>query len=101
MKFDINVVVHLHSDTAIQEILAEILAMSQQLDALEAELTKNTDATQSVVVLITTLRQEIIDAGTDPAKLQVITDKLQANTQALADAAVANTDPSQSGSRRR
>jgi hypothetical protein len=91
MKFDINVTVHLHSDHAFQEILAEILAMSQQLDELEATLTRNTDATDSVVVLITTLRQEIIDAGTDPAKLKAVTDKLAANTQKLADAAVANT----------
>lgn len=91
MKFDINVTVHLHSDHAIQEILAEILAMSQHLDELEAVLTRNTDATDSVVQLITTLRQEIIDAGTDPAKLMEVTDKLAANTQKLADAAIANT----------
>lgn len=91
MKFDINVTVHLHSDHAIQEILAEILAMATKLDELETTLARNTDATDSVVSLISTLRQEIIDAGTDPAKLKELTDKLQANTQRLADATVANT----------
>lgn len=90
-EFNVTAHIHLHSDVAHQEILAEILAMSAQLDQLEATLTRNTDATDSVVVLITTLRQEIIDAGTDPVKLQAVTDKLEANTQKLATAAVANT----------
>lgn len=91
LNIDVTAHIHLHSDIAHQEILAEILAMSQHLDELESVLTRNTDATDSVVQLITTLRQEIIDAGTDPAKLKEVTDKLAANTQKLADAAVANT----------
>lgn len=72
-------------------ILERLTKMAIQLDELEATLTRNTDATDSVVVLITTLRQDIIDAGADPVKLKAVTDGLQANTDRLAAAAVANT----------
>lgn len=88
MRLDINVNVHF-SD--FPHILERLTHMAIQLDELEATLARNTDATDSVVVLITTLRQDIIDAGTDPVKLREVTDKLQANTDKLAAAAVANT----------
>lgn len=88
MHLDINVHVHF-SD--LQFILERLTQMAIQLDELEATLARNTDATDSVVVLITTLRQDIIDAGTDPVKLKEVTDKLQANTDKLAAATVANT----------
>lgn len=88
MRFDIDVHVHF-SD--LQFIVERLTHMAIQLDELEATLARNTDATDSVVVLITTLRQDIIDAGTDPVKLKEVTDKLQANTDKLAAAAVANT----------
>lgn len=86
MRFDINV--HF-SD--LPYIIERLTKMAIQLDELEATLARNTDATDSVVVLITTLRQDIIDAGTDPVKLREVTDKLEANTQKLAAAAVVNT----------
>lgn len=86
MRLDINV--HF-SD--LPHILERLTKMAIQLDELEATLARNTDATDSVVVLITTLRQDIINAGTDPVKLKEVTDKLQANTDKLAAAAIANT----------
>lgn len=45
----------------------------------------------SVVTLLTTLSQQLKDAGTDPAKLQALKDLVDANKKAIADAIVANT----------
>jgi len=90
MRFDVNVHVNVHF-ADLQYILERLTHMAIQLDELEATLSRNTDATDSIVVLITTLRQDILNAGTDPVKLKEVTDKLQANTDKLAAAAVANT----------
>lgn len=61
------------------------------LDALKAQVSANTTVIQSAVTLIAGLRQAIIDAGTDPAALQALTDSLNTSDTALAAALVANT----------
>lgn len=87
MRLDIYV----HFSDLPTEIIERLTNMALQLDDLEAKLTTNTDATDSVVVLLTALRQDLLNAGADPARLKAITDGLQANTDKLAAAAVANT----------
>lgn len=65
--------------------------MSQELDDLQAEVHRNTDVTQSALVLIRGLKDRLDAAGTDPVKLAALRSELAANDQALADAVAANT----------
>lgn len=68
--------------------------MAGELDALRAEVAKNTEVDESAKVLLARLAakiQELINAGADPAALQALVDSLKADNQALADAVVANT----------
>lgn len=65
--------------------------MAGELDTLTAEVTANTDAEASAVVLLQKLHDLLVAAGTDPAKLQALTDQLSASKDALAAAIVANT----------
>lgn len=60
--------------------------MSAQLDALIAQVTANNTIIESAVAAIAGLRQQIIDAGTDPVKLQALTDALATEDQKLAAA---------------
>lgn len=64
--------------------------MSTQLDALTAQVASNTSVIQSAITLIGGLRQQIIDAGTDPAALKALTDSMAASDAALAVAVGAN-----------
>jgi len=81
-------------DEIIDQLLIlqwRIRTMSKELDDLTAQVTTNTTVIQGAVVLIQGLRQQIIDAGTDPAALKALTDSLGASDVALAAALVANT----------
>jgi hypothetical protein len=68
-----------------------IATMSTQLDVLKLQIAKNTTLIGGALALIGGLRQQIIDAGTDPAALQEIIDSLARDDAALADALVVNT----------
>lgn len=61
-------------------------AMSQQMDDLKTEVANTKAGVASAVTLIAGLRQQIIDAGTDPAALQELTDSLKASEADLAGA---------------
>lgn len=67
------------------------------LDTLAADVEANTSATASVVQVVNTIVQELKDLqaasgnSVDPAALKAITDKLEANTAAIAAAVVAGT----------
>lgn len=97
--------VHLHLDGDFHELARAIAHgfeklgvivtlegthMSQALDDLTAEVAAVHGVVDSAITLIQGLRQQIIDAGTDPAKLQALTDDLHAQEVALS-AAVATT----------
>jgi predicted nucleic acid-binding Zn-ribbon protein len=97
-----HVHVHIDQDTRILDVLTRIehkldgiqqLERTQMADlsALQAEVTENNDAVQSAVTLLQNLSQQIRDAGTDPSAIQALADQLDAQTQALAQAVVANT----------
>lgn len=60
--------------------------MSQQMDDLKTEVANTKAGVASAVTLIAGLRQQIIDAGTDPAALQELTDSLKASEADLAGA---------------
>lgn len=68
-------------------------AMSKELDDLTAEVAADTAVESSAVTLINGLAAQIAAAGTDPAKLQALTDSLTSSSTALAAAVAANTAP--------
>ena len=75
----------------IQVLIRQQEIIMADLTQLTADVTANTDAVNSAVTLIKGLADEIRKAGTDPAALKALTDKLEANTTALAEAVTANT----------
>ena len=77
---------------AIQDQLTRMeKTMSQELDSLTVQVTRNTDVEASAVVLLKGLAQQIADLKTDPVKLQALSDNLKTSADALAEAVVANT----------
>ena len=75
-----------HVFDLLYSIHQKVSHISTQLDSLTAQVSANTDVVESAVTLIAGLRQQIIDAGTDPAKLQALTDALAAEDTKLAAA---------------
>jgi len=65
--------------------------MSAQLDALTAEVTRNTTVDESAITLLQGLAAQIEAMKTDPAALQGLADSLRSSSDALAAAVVANT----------
>lgn len=61
------------------------------LSRMSTDLEANTSATDSAVTLLETLAGEIRANITDQAALNDLADKLESNSQKLADAVVANT----------
>ncbi len=96
---DPDVHIHIHVDTGPGTEALDILRRLDQqgalivadLTAITAEVQQNGDAVGSAVALLGNLSQQIRDLSTDPAALQALADELDANTQSLADAVVANT----------
>jgi len=75
----------------LQQVLRKEEKMAGELDALTAEVTANTDAEASAVILLGQLHDLLVAAGTDPAKLTALTTQLATSKDALAAAIVANT----------
>lgn len=61
------------------------------LDDLQANVDKNTSAVESAITLIQNIKAQLDAAGTDPAKLQALSDTLATNDANLAAAVAANT----------
>lgn len=70
----------------LDERIHRIMAV---LDDLTAQVNANNAGIDSAIALIAGLRQAIIDAGTDPTKLQALVDALAAKDAELAAAVVA------------
>lgn len=62
-----------------------------ELDALTAEVTRNTEVDQSAIALITGLAAKIETLKNDPVALQALADSMRGSTDQLAAAVVANT----------
>ena len=75
----------------IKQILAREAIMSVELDALTAQVQANTDVENSALVLIQGLHDQLVAAGTDPAKLSALKTALKSSADALAAAVAANT----------
>lgn len=74
------------------KILNNQEVIMSKLDDLNAAVTRNTDAENSVIVLLEGISQQLKDANTanDP-KIQAVIDQIDANTAKAAAAVVANT----------
>ncbi len=71
--------------------LSEQFLMATNLDALTTQVTANTDAEASAITVLNQLHQLLVDAGTDPVKLDALRAQLSTSKDALAAAIVANT----------
>lgn len=65
--------------------------MSAEIDRLTASVTSLTTVDDSLVALVGNLAQTIRDNATDPAALNALADKLDAESTKVADAVTANT----------
>lgn len=65
--------------------------MSAELDALTAEVAQTNTVIDSAIALIQGLKGALDAAGTDPVKLQALSDSLDAKQKQLAQAVVDNT----------
>ena len=94
-SFRLDVYLHHSSETAILEAITllsqRIEIMSAALDRVQAEVTEMSAAVDSAIVLIEGLAQRIRDLATDPVALNAFADELDAKSNALAAAVVANT----------
>jgi hypothetical protein len=67
--------------------------MSAEIDALAAQVEKNTELEASAVTLIEGLAARIEAAQDDPVRLRALTDELRQKADVLATAITANTPP--------
>lgn len=75
----------------LDQLLLGEKKMAGELDTLTTQVKNNTDAEQAAIQLIQGLADRIANAGTDPAKLQALSDELKSSADALGAAVVANT----------
>ncbi len=79
----------------IESKLDRILTLENQemadLTQITADVSANGDAVASAVQLLQNIKAALDAAGSDPTALAALSSSLEANTQALADAVVANT----------
>lgn len=68
-----------------------------ELDALRAEISRNTSVSQSAVMLLQGVAQKIEASKTDPNAIQQLVDELRTNTDSLAQAVAQNTPAEQPG----
>jgi len=79
----------------IDRILGQLIVQGEEtmmeLETLTAQVSANTDAESSAILLLNQLAGMIASIKTDPAALQALADKLRASASALGEAIVANT----------
>lgn len=98
---DIHIHIHFDQgtpDPLVEEMHAMVTQLTQgaqqmatDLTALTAAVEQTTSVSQSVIALLDGLKQQLDDAGTDPAALAALSDSLSSNSQALSDAVTRNT----------
>ncbi len=84
----LTVILQIETLSTIRMMEKKVMA---SLDALTAQVTKNTDVEASAVILIQGIAQQLKDAGTDPTKLAELASKLSTSADSLAAAVAANT----------
>ena len=77
----------------LKTLLAKVNAMTAELDRLTTEVSETRTVIDSAIVLIQGLKTRLDEAiaSGDPAALTALSDALDADQQALADAVAANT----------
>ena len=75
----------------LQDSKQREISMANELDTLSAGVTENGTVIGSAITLIQNIAAMLAAAGTDPVKLAELAATLKANTDALANAVVANT----------
>jgi hypothetical protein len=68
-------------------------AMSQELDALAAQVAANTEVEQSAILLIQGIAAQLADLKDDPAQVLALSESLKASAANMAAAISANTPP--------
>lgn len=84
------------SSPLLKEINRKVTIVMANLNRLTTEVAELTTVAESAVALINGLSQQIKDAAGDQAKLDELTDKLDAQANSLAAAVAANT-PAEEG----
>jgi len=94
-----------HSEFSDRELIElgfwAVLVRLERLEALvatdfteiEQDVAAQATVVDSVVTLLTTIHQELLDAGTDPTALANLAASIESNTAKLAAAVEANPDP--------
>jgi hypothetical protein len=75
----------------LKTLLRKEHVMSQELDALSAQVQANTDLEASAITLIQGIAAQLEAAKEDPAKVQALAESLKASASNLSAAIVANT----------
>lgn len=78
-------------EVLLNGLTAQGTVMTQEFDALQAEVTKNSEVDQSAILLLQGLSAQIMALKDNPVALAAMAANLGASSQALADAVVANT----------
>ena len=78
-------------DRLLNEINTKEDTIMGAMEDLDREVTENNDAIQSAITLIKGIAQMLKDAGTNPQKLAELASKLNAQSEALAQAVLENT----------
>jgi hypothetical protein len=102
MHLDLHVYFHLADLVEVKARLDQIMSnvvglstridtMSAALDALSAEVARNTAVDESAITLLNGLATQIADLKNDPVALQALSDSLKSSSDALAAAVIANT----------
>jgi ABC-type transporter Mla MlaB component len=78
-------------ESLLAGLITEGKAMSKELDALRAEVERNTAVDQSAIALLAGLAKQIEDMKDDPVALQALADELRTRNDELAGAVAANT----------
>lgn len=75
----------------LDRVIRKEKIMSKELDALTAEVTRNTKVDQSAIALLEGLAAKIEAIKADPVALQALADSMKSDSDKLAAAVLANT----------
>jgi chromosome segregation ATPase len=78
-------------EAVLTTLVAKGEAVSVELDALTAEVERNTTVDESAITLMEQLAQMLRDHADDPAAIRSLADKLETSSSRLATAVTANT----------
>lgn len=78
-------------DAKLDAILKLLKEEAMTLDELQTQVAANTSVESSAITLIQGIAAQLAAAGTDPVKIQALSDKLKASATSLATAITANT----------